>query len=224
MQGPRNTSSNVPSLIFSCICYWTQPFNTLATRGLTIPAKLQLTQSWDSAVHKVLHIQAIQILWLEFICISKCPCDHMCSSKEVSSCVCVFKRSILGNGQQTGLKEQCLSKSFRLVAAIYFQCWFPLPFCTTLPFSVCTTQKDELYRKSSAPQSGLWVQHLKVDELYRKEFSTPEFSTSKWNYSATAAQMGISHWALWALAGLGTSTNFECCWTWNGQETKENVR
>ena len=42
--------------------------------------------------------------------------------------------------------------------------------------------------------------------LAGKSSPAPEFSISKWKYSATAAQMGISHWALWALAGLGTGT------------------
>ena len=42
--------------------------------------------------------------------------------------------------------------------------------------------------------------------LAGKSSPAPEFSTPNWKYSATAAQMGISHWALWALAGLGTGT------------------
>ena len=46
----------------------------------------------------------------------------------------------------------------------------------------------------------------KLPVLVGESSPAPEFSTSKWKYSATAAKMGISHWALWALAGLGTCT------------------
>ena len=42
--------------------------------------------------------------------------------------------------------------------------------------------------------------------LAGKSSLAPEFSTPNWKYSATAAQMGISHWELWALDGLGTGT------------------
>ena len=43
--------------------------------------------------------------------------------------------------------------------------------------------------------------------LAGKSSPAPEFSISKCKYSATAAQMGISHWALWAPG-----------WAWNRHE------
>ena len=72
--------------------------------------------------------------------------------------------------------------------------------------------------------------------LAGKSSPAPEFSTPNWKYSATAAQMRISHWALWAImAGLGTGTKklpgpkqfwvlLVQCWTWNGQENEKNIR
>ena len=57
--------------------------------------------------------------------------------------------------------------------------------------------------------------------LVGKSSPAPEFSTPNRKYAATAAQLGICHWVLWALARLGTGMKklqgpkqcFKCCWT-----------